>query len=117
MTLFKWIEGRQQGVKYKKFCLWYFKIFGYGFDAYILKYDNYSDLPVHSDEIENAEHYRLNIKIKGFARFCILDIETNRWQITTNSIVLFRPDLYPHCLQVGPNGCTKLSFGFVKFLT
>jgi hypothetical protein len=109
IKLWKWQEGRQSHCKYLKFPLWYFKIWKFGFDAYILKYPKNGILPYHFDKIDNAKHYRLNIKLKGNSEFRI-DGGPYKYQ----KFVFFRPDLQNHCLYI-ENKTIKLSFGFVKF--
>lgn len=121
MKLWKWQRGRQQGVYYKKFPLWSFRIWKWGFDAYILKYEPHTSLPAHTDAVEKGKHYRLNIPLKGNSIFYWLGADSifgpnTKW-IITKGWVLFRPDIQKHFLEVGEKGCTKLSFGFVKFNT
>lgn len=113
MKLWIWIKGRQHGCNYIKFTLWYFKIWKWGFDAYILKYRPFAVLSGHKDEVKNGKHWRLNIKITGKASFTI--IKDGVRYSTEQRINLFRPDLYEHSLLVYKEGCTKFSFGFVKF--
>lgn len=111
MKLWKWQSGRQQEVTYHKFPLWYFRIWKFGFDAYILKYEPNTLLPLHKDPIINGKHWRLNIKLKGTAIFLCL-----KYIFKTDNITLFRPDKYEHMLIIFNNKCIKLSFGFVKFI-
>jgi hypothetical protein len=61
MKIFKWSPGRQEGCEYKKFTFLYFKLWKFGFDGYILKYEKNQKLPSHKDPVKNADHYRLNI--------------------------------------------------------
>ncbi len=110
----KWVDGRQHGhgTDYKKFCLWSFKLFNWGFDAYILKYKP-SVLHEHIDPVEGGKHWRLNIKLQGIADFGKkIDGE---WKYNRKIFNFFRPDIIPHTLLIYYTGCTKLSFGFVKF--
>jgi len=113
MKLWKWEKGRSIGTQYWKFTLWYFRIWKWGFDAYILKYSPKVLLKAHTDPVENGKHYRLNIKLWGQAYFSIFKKE--KWITMQNRFIAFRPDLYKHMLLVGPKGCIKLSFGFVKY--
>ena len=112
MKLWKWVGGRQEKCHYRKFTLWYFKIWKFGFDAYILEYEPYQILPTHMDPIEGGSHYRLNIgwgKSKLLVKSKILGFNKGKF-----SLYLFRPDLYKHSLVI--NSFTrKLSLGFVKF--
>ena len=63
--MFKWIEGRQLNVDYKKFCFLYLKIGNIGIDAYILKFKPNTILQWHTDVVENGNHYRWNWTFKG----------------------------------------------------
>ena len=109
MKLWSWQNGRQSNCEYKKFPLWYFKIWKFGFDGYILKYEGNQVLPTHKDPIKNGKHYRLNIGW-GFANFVCDKIIFGK-RIGKLTIFLFRPDLYEHSLYVFEK-TTKLSFGF-----
>jgi hypothetical protein len=112
MELWKWQDGRQHGCEYKKFPLWYFKVWKFGFDCYILKYKGDQTLPEHKDLIENGKHWRLNIGY-GVANFvCEKLIFSER--IGKLTIYLFRPDLYKHSLHIFKK-TTKLSLGFAKY--
>jgi hypothetical protein len=109
MKLFKWIEGRQVHAHYHKFCFLYFKIFNIGIDGYLLRYQKHTILPIHKDQIEGS-HYRLNIKIKGKAKF---------WCPSTifrlgDKITLFRPDLFYHTLKCETK-TYKISLGLAIF--
>jgi len=112
MRLFKWQQGRQQGCEYFKFPMWYFKIWKFGFDGYILRYNGDSILGKHTDKIEGAKHYRLNIGW-GIANFCCNNIIL-KFRIGKLTFYLFRPDLYEHSLYIFEK-TYKLSLGFVKF--
>lgn len=115
MKLWKWQEGRQKGTLYKKFPLWFFKIWKWGFDAYILVYQPDTFLKLHKDLVEKGNHWRLNIGW-GNSQFHIANSPKCGFKIGKFSVYLFRPDLYLHALSV--YGKTiKLSFGFVKFYT
>lgn len=113
MGLFKWTKGRQKGCHYKKLTLWMFRVFNYGFDAYILKYEPKQYLPTHTDPVEGGKHYRVNI---GFGK-SVFECEKciYKFKITDYFTVnVFRPDLYRHNL-LAETKTYKLSFGFVKF--
>lgn len=112
--LWRWQDGRQSDTKYRKFTLWYFRIWKWGFDAYILKYSPNTELKWHTDPIPNAEHWRKNIKIKGLAVFFRKHNNTMTAYVKRNSPT-FRPDIEEHMLMVYNKGCIKLSFGFVRF--
>lgn len=109
MKLWKWQKGRQEGTEYQKFPLWYFKIWKWGFDAYILKYEPKTILKLHTDPVKDGKHWRLNIKLKGSSYFYRKDRGHN-----TKIVNFFRPDIIPHELTVITK-TYKLSFGFVKF--
>ena len=114
MKTWGWQNGRQIGCEYKKFPLYKFKLCGFGFDAYILKYNADSVLPEHTDPVEGGKHWRMNIGW-GIANFVCEDYEHGvfkRWRKL--SVNVFRPDLYKHSLYVFGD-TIKLSFGFVKF--
>lgn len=112
MKLWQWQTGRQQGCEYKKFPLWYFRLWKFGFDAYILRYEANQTLPEHRDQVIDGEHWRLNIGY-GVANF-VCDAIIFGKRIGKITIFLFRPDLYNHSLYVFEK-TTKLSFGFVKY--
>lgn len=109
MKLFKWIKGRQN-VHYKKMCLLNIRIFRFGMDCYILKYDKNVHLPIHKDPLENGSHYRINIKLKGSCRFWCTRMIYNRGEWLN----IFRPDLFYHSLQTY-TPTTKLSIGIAWF--
>lgn len=113
MEKYKWITGRQLDINYKKLCLWHFKIFNYGFDAYLLKYEPHTILKEHIDKVENGKHYRLNIELWGFSMFWL--IKNGERKEVDRNVIFFRPDVYPHGVNVYGSGCLKLSLGFVKF--
>lgn len=52
MKYFTWIDGRQESCSYKKMCLWSFKLWKWGFDGYVLRYQANTDLPWHCDVVE-----------------------------------------------------------------
>lgn len=113
MKLWKWQKGRQLGTNYWKFPLWYFRIGKWGFDAYILKYAPFSNLPWHKDPVD-GKHWRTNIELSGRSLFMVRDAPNTESCWAFNPIT-FRPDLLEHKLIVSKEGCTKLSLGFVKF--
>ncbi len=116
MKLWRWIPGRQKNCEYKKLCLWYFRIWKWGFDAYILKYNARTFLPIHTDVVKNGRHYRLNIKLWGQAQFFISEKPlSSKYNSTYKRINFFQPDLYYHALNIY-KPTVKLSFGFVKYI-
>lgn len=114
MKLWKWQPGRQQGCEYKKFPLWFFRIGKFGLDAYILKYAPNTSLPWHKDPVD-GKHWRKNFTLKGDSTFRIKTVHNSTISIRGGDYEMFRPDLEEHALDVHNAGCTKLSFGFVKF--
>lgn len=113
IKLFKWQKGRQYGCDYYKFPLWYFRIWRWGFDAYILKFKAKSEVPWHKDPVKNGKHYRINIRLSGWATF-IIEEDGRRKPYLVNTDRWFRPDICPHMLVVITD-YKLLSFGFVKF--
>lgn len=111
MKLFKWQRGRQVNCRYFKFPFIYFRIGKFGFDGYILLYPKEARLPFHRDKI-NGKMWRMNITLKGIARFGIR--YGGLTKITSNIINIFRPDLYEHSLHVFTR-TYKLSLGFAIF--
>lgn len=108
MILFKWYKGRQNSCEYYKMPILLFKLWKIGFDCYLLKYKDNSELPSHKDPIK-GRHYRLNVKIKGKSDFICEKM------IFHNSFIsFFRPDLYFHSLKIKTK-TLKLSFGFAIF--
>jgi hypothetical protein len=111
--MWKWEKGRQEETEYNKFCLWSFRIWKWGFDAYILKYAPNTRLKWHVDPVKNSRHWRTNLTLKGFASFFI-KIDGRTYGGWSNA-GWFRPDIQEHMLVTYSESCTKLSFGFVKF--
>ena len=110
MKLFRWVKGRQSGTDYKAWCFFYFTSFNIiGLDAYILKYEAHTVLPLHKDPVD-GKHYRLNIKIKGRTSFRCPSV-IFRFK---ERIILFRPDLFYHSLTAFTK-TYKLSFGLCIF--
>lgn len=112
MKLWKWQDGRQSDCVYKKLPLWYFKIWRFGFDCYILKYGPDQVLIPHKDPVENGKHYRLNIGW-GKSVFTCDDLIFGM-KIGKLSIYVFRPDISLHALYV-VDKTAKISFGFAEF--
>lgn len=115
MKLFKWLDGRQPGVEYKKFCFLYTRIRNWGFDGYILKYEPGTRLPFHKDPVD-GEMWRLNITLWGKSVFFIKNTGGHSvgYRLYTRRINLFRPDIQSHALHVTTK-TYKLSLGFAKF--
>jgi len=108
----KWKRGRQSTTVYWKKQMWKFRVFKIGFDGYILKYDPSTILHPHKDPVINGVHYRLNI---GFGRSTFVCEKTIFFlKLGKLSLILFRPDLYTHCLFVKER-TYKVSLGFAKY--
>lgn len=104
-----WIKGRQPDVNYYKLPLYSFKLGKLGMDAYILKYIAPTYLPEHTDPVESANHWRINIKLKGYSVFYCQGRQPSDYFIE-----FFRPDLLKHSLRVYTN-TLKLSLGFAYY--
>lgn len=110
MKLFSWLDGRQQGTEYKKFCFLFSKVGRLGFDGYVLRYEPNTVLLPHRDVIE-GKHYRLNIEIWGKGDFVSEKVIFSFFK----KLYLFRPDISTHSVI---NHSTKryvLSFGVAIF--
>lgn len=82
------------------------------FDVYLLKFPQYSHIPVHTDTVDSGKHYRMNIILKH--------AEIGGEFITDDSIYngsrikLFRPDETPHSVSRVERGTRYvLSIGWV----
>lgn len=109
-----WKKGRQNEFEYYKYKLWSFKLLSMGFDAYVLKYPNKGKLPEHRDLVNNANHWRLNINLKGESDFWLENDKLDKMNLVKKRFIFFRPDIKNHFLIVR-SPTYKLSFGFVKF--
>ena len=115
-----WKSGRQAGCLYKKRIIYSFKLLNWGFDAYLLKYKKGTKLPFHKDKVDNGEHWRLNVRLKGEDVFYLENDKGKRnfgnfsFDCSMSSIHLFRSDILLHGLYA-KSDTTKISFGFVKF--
>lgn len=107
-----WEKGRQNTCEYWKMEIFSFKIWKFGFDCYILKYNPNTYLPRHKDKVENAKHWRLNIPLKGKSIFYHFN---GKKVLYTKNLILFRPDIEAHWMAISETGCTRISFGFAKF--
>ncbi len=114
MKLWRWQKGRQQNCEYYKLPLWYFKVWVFGFDSYVLKYKANTVLPTHKDPVKNGKHWRINIGY-GVANFVCENYKHGFFKrIGKLTINIFRPDLYEHSLYVFED-TIKLSMGFVRY--
>jgi len=104
----KWEQGRQGG-SYKKLKVWLYIGSYFATDCWILKYEPNYDMPVHTDDIPNKNHYRINIVLKGKGQFIVSKTILNLF----NRVFVFRPDLYEHSMINGNSERIVLSIGFV----
>lgn len=115
MKLFRWADGRQPGIEYKKFCFLFTRIWNWGFDGYILKYEPGTKLPFHLDPVD-GKMWRLNITLWGESIFFTKRTGGHSvgFDMHIRRINFFRPDIQPHALRVITK-TYKLSLGFAKF--
>lgn len=96
MKWFTWIPGRQD-TGYAKMVLGT-GIWPLPFDMYLLKYGVGSEIPWHTDPVEQGRHWRLNIVLKqariGGGFFC----DDRSYKDCWDRVHLFRPDLHRHCV-------------------
>lgn len=104
--LWQWRPGRQNAA-YDVFAFYQFVLFGWGFDAHLIRYRAPVHLPRHTDRVEGKEHFRLNVIIGSVGSpdyaATILNIK--------NRIILFRPDISEHSVAVERGSRYVLSFG------
>lgn len=104
----KWLDGRIVNCKYKKLLIFSFKIWKWGFDAYLLKYEEFGYLPEHKDPLKNGKHYRMNVNLYGNSDFYI------KYKRIQKNVIFFRPDIQPHSLWI-LTPTLKLSLGYAKY--
>lgn len=106
----RWREGRQ-GTGYEKLLL-LVNPYLLPFDLYILRYRQGSEIPLHTDPVEEKRHYRLNVELRsarvGGKFICEKPIlELPRFK-------LFRPDASPHAVtRIEAGTRYVLSLGWV----
>ncbi|MFZ6674113.1 2OG-Fe(II) oxygenase [Undibacterium sp. Xuan67W] len=107
---FRWQRGRQ-GTGYDKMLLltapWPLP-----FDSYIIRYPDGTEIPPHTDPVQNGRHYRLNLILKsprsGGDFICATPIYSSK------RIKLFRPDTCEHSVtRVAGGSRYVLSIGWV----
>jgi hypothetical protein len=96
---------------YETLCFLHKRIWKWGLDGYILKYEPYTTLHPHKDPVENGKHYRLNIEFGGKGSFICQKTIFN----FKDKIILFRPDKETHSVINGSKKRYVLSIGFVKY--
>ena len=107
---FRWQPGRQHSGYDKMMLLtaaWPLR-----FDSYLIRYPKGSEIPPHTDPVQAARHYRLNIVLKapraGGEFVCATPI------FATKRIKLFRPDVCEHSVTRVVGGSRYvLSIGWV----
>ena len=107
---FRWQSGRQ-GTGYDKMLLitahWPIP-----FDSYLLRYPDGSEIPAHTDPVDDKRHYRLNVILKQSKSGGTFVCEDPIFQ--TNRIKLFRPDVSRHSVtRVSGGSRYVFSFGWV----
>jgi hypothetical protein len=89
---FRWQRGRQ-GTGYDKMLLFTTR-WPLPFDSYLIRYPEGSEIPPHTDPVNNGRHYRLNVILKspnsGGEFICAAPI------FASKRIKLFRPDACEH---------------------
>lgn len=102
-----WEKGKEDDIFYKKYKIYSFKIYKYGFHCYILEYPNCTYLPEHKDMI-NGKYYKCNITLYGENKFVC-----NKLLFKIKNINIFRSDKELHSL-ICYEDTLKLSIGFTK---
>ncbi|HET6804719.1 MAG TPA: 2OG-Fe(II) oxygenase [Frateuria sp.] len=107
---FRWQKGRQ-GTGYDKMLL-LAGLWPLSFDSYLIRYPEGSEVPPHTDPVQQGRHYRLNLVLKsprsGGEFVCSSPI------FATRRIKLFRPDACEHSVTRVVGGSRYvLSLGWV----
>ncbi|GHA11080.1 hypothetical protein GCM10008090_21050 [Arenicella chitinivorans] len=93
--LFKWRGGRQAS-GYDKLFLggahWPIR-----FDIYLLRFPTGSCVPEHKDEVDDGQHYRLNIVLRNAREEGVFNYEAPIFE--TRRIKFFRPDTSLHSVS------------------
>ena len=109
----KWQTGRQNG-GYRKMLL--FEVGSVvtkrrgllGADIWILDYPPHSSIPVHTDPIPTARHYRVNLVWRTGGAYFHGDTTVKLGE----RFILFRPDMSPHSVGLCRRRRVVLSLGF-----
>lgn len=100
-----WEYGRQGTGYLKK------KLFENSFlDCWLIKYPPNTTIPPHTDKVEGKKHFRLNIVVKGYAKF---ESDTPPIFNLLNRIIFFRPDINKHWVNNKQKERIILSLGWV----
>lgn len=92
----KWVKGRQN-TGYEKMLIYQFKLFGKGFDCYLLRYKVKDEIPAHVDPIPGKKHFRLNIElVQAKVGGDLFFYQDRQWKHQYRKWVFFRSDLQPH---------------------
>ena len=111
MKWLRWSKGRQQSGYDKMLLLGSY--WPLPFDVYLLRFNQGSEIPPHTDAVETGQHFRLNMVLKsarsGGEFVCSEPIyESSR-------VKYFRPDLCEHSVTKVEEGTRYvLSVGWVK---
>jgi hypothetical protein len=92
VTLFQWQQGRQKS-GYEKIRLVSIK-WPMAFDAYLLRFKRGSEVPLHTDEVKEGKHHRLNIVLKNAQEGGDFVCEAPIFE--SKRIKYFRPDISAH---------------------
>src|ERR1700741_5119070 len=107
---FRWQRGRQ-GTGYDKMLLATAAL-PLPFDSYLIRYPEGSEIPPHTDPVQEGRHYRLNIILK--APRSGGDFQCATPLFSTKRIKLFRPDACEHSVTRVVGGSRYvLSVGWV----
>lgn len=114
---FNWIPGRQNSgyFKYELFSLEWLLAFSpfskkvkkVGLDIYLLKFPSGVSVPTHKDPVYCGRHFRLNITLKGKAKF------NGKTIFSFGRIVFFRSDINEHSLDKAEKEIIMFSVGLV----
>lgn len=110
MKFFEWSGGRQTATSaLTKFLV----CAGSFFDVYILFFPEGCKIDWHFDPVENKEHHRINVTLKGAWRFWIAGEGPVGSFQGFGSYHKFRPDIQEHRAEVFRKSIV-LSIGWVK---
>lgn len=109
-----WVPGRL-GSGYFKFPLASASLFGYGFDSFILKMPQGSEIKLHTDPaIFGKRHFRINfvyLEARSGGHFIV--VRNNASTCNDTRLNIFRPDIEEHKVsRVNEGTRYALSIGF-----
>jgi len=88
--MFRWEQGRQQSGYFKMKLLESSRL---GFDCYLLKYGEGSEIPPHTDPVDGKRHYRANVTLRRAEQGGTFG--GGERIVDFGRLVIFRPDLDP----------------------